>query len=103
MVMAEAWRAANLDGAQARRNEGEEGSVTQPYGLAGIHPSEIDAGKELVSVLGIEAHQNGSGPAGAGLDGFWSDRFGILGIPFRRADCSQERKIAKRQRSLVLV
>ena len=57
----------DLNGAQTRRDEGQEGSIAQSDGLAGTHPARIDAGEKLVGVLGIEAHQIGSI-----LSAFWS-------------------------------
>jgi len=54
----------DLVGAQACRDEGEEGGVAQADTPAETQALGIDAGEDGVGVLGADAHQKGSGPAG---------------------------------------
>ena len=61
----------------------QDGSVAQPHGSAGAHPAWIDARQESVCLFGIETHQCGSNPAGAGICGCWDDgRFSMVRPPF---------------------
>jgi hypothetical protein len=72
----------DLDGSEACGYQSEDGSIAQPHGSAGAHPAGIDARQESVCLFGIETHQCGSNPAGAGICGFWGGRFSIVRLPF---------------------
>jgi hypothetical protein len=72
----------DLDGSEACGDQSEDGSVAQPQGSAGAHPAWIDARQEGVCLFGIETHQCGSNPAGAGICGFWDGRFSMVRPPF---------------------
>jgi hypothetical protein len=90
----------DLDGSEACGDQSEDGSIAQPHGSAGAHPAWIDARQESVCLFGIETHQCGSNPAGAGICGFWDGRFSMGVLRSSEIRMHQGTQDSKRSRFL---